>query len=382
MAYGVVHTFAGGHRGSVRGIDCRCPSRMDGLPEGQVFHAAGPSDDGWTIVAIHESKESWEAFRDGTLMPPHATGHRRRLSPPRPKRPPSRSATSSHKAILEPRLAPRDHVPRCGFHKKHDGGVTVGDPRPTTCQVSNLASDSTATVVASSISAPCMVFDARCVEHGHSAGDFGLEFTLCACWSLRRDEGQRDSDECVGIAVEQVPVYRVAHLGAILEPDYAVLHEEERVGRCDERIGRSVVRYPAPRPRARPSPARSRRCRRRVMREQECRTGRGRAWWTPSVVVAAVGGRRVEERSSGRVPDLRGDRPGQPHGTSSRRTTGAQECPRRGEADLAGAEMSFGCFASLCRRRFVRAEKGCCLVTDRPVGDVLEGYAIAMREAA
>ena len=40
-----------------------------GPPDGQVFHAAGPSADGWTIVAIHDSKESWENFRDGTLMP-------------------------------------------------------------------------------------------------------------------------------------------------------------------------------------------------------------------------------------------------------------------------------------------------------------------------
>ena len=30
---------------------------------------AGPSDDGWVVVAIHESRESWESFRDGTLMP-------------------------------------------------------------------------------------------------------------------------------------------------------------------------------------------------------------------------------------------------------------------------------------------------------------------------
>ena len=34
-----------------------------------MFHAAGPSPDGWTIVAIHDSKQSWEQFRDGTLMP-------------------------------------------------------------------------------------------------------------------------------------------------------------------------------------------------------------------------------------------------------------------------------------------------------------------------
>jgi hypothetical protein len=39
------------------------------LPEGQVFHVAGPSSEGWTIVAIHDSKETWEQFRDGVLMP-------------------------------------------------------------------------------------------------------------------------------------------------------------------------------------------------------------------------------------------------------------------------------------------------------------------------
>ena len=41
---------------------------------GQLFHAAGPSADGWTIVAVHESQESWERFRDGTLMPAMSSG--------------------------------------------------------------------------------------------------------------------------------------------------------------------------------------------------------------------------------------------------------------------------------------------------------------------
>jgi hypothetical protein len=45
-----------------------------GLPAGQLFHAAGPSADGWTIVAIHESQESWERFRDETLMPRMSEG--------------------------------------------------------------------------------------------------------------------------------------------------------------------------------------------------------------------------------------------------------------------------------------------------------------------
>jgi hypothetical protein len=41
---------------------------------GQLFRAAGVSADGWTIVAIHESQESWESFRDGTLMPAFQAG--------------------------------------------------------------------------------------------------------------------------------------------------------------------------------------------------------------------------------------------------------------------------------------------------------------------
>jgi hypothetical protein len=39
------------------------------LPDGQVLHVAGATDDGWIIVAIHDSQQSWEQFRDGILMP-------------------------------------------------------------------------------------------------------------------------------------------------------------------------------------------------------------------------------------------------------------------------------------------------------------------------
>jgi hypothetical protein len=53
MPYGVVHHFPGG----------------TSLPAGQLFHAAGPSEGGWTIMAVHESQESWERFRDQILMP-------------------------------------------------------------------------------------------------------------------------------------------------------------------------------------------------------------------------------------------------------------------------------------------------------------------------
>lgn len=68
MAYGVVHTFAGGTQDQYA-ASIAAVHPAGGLPEGQIFHAAGPSADGWTIVAIHDSKESWEAFRYGTLVP-------------------------------------------------------------------------------------------------------------------------------------------------------------------------------------------------------------------------------------------------------------------------------------------------------------------------
>ena len=69
MAYGVVHHFAGGTKEQYEASIAAVHPGPGVLPAGQVFHAAGPSDGGWTIMAVHESKESWEQFRDGTLVP-------------------------------------------------------------------------------------------------------------------------------------------------------------------------------------------------------------------------------------------------------------------------------------------------------------------------
>ena len=74
MAYGIVHQFAGGTKEQYAASIAAVHPSDGGLPEGQVFHAAGPSADGWTIVAIHESQESWERFRDEVLMPRLAAG--------------------------------------------------------------------------------------------------------------------------------------------------------------------------------------------------------------------------------------------------------------------------------------------------------------------
>jgi hypothetical protein len=74
MAYGIVHVFPGGteeqYEASLAAVH---PSR-DQLPDGQIFHAAGPSSGGWTVIAVHESRESWERFRDEILMPQLSAG--------------------------------------------------------------------------------------------------------------------------------------------------------------------------------------------------------------------------------------------------------------------------------------------------------------------
>jgi hypothetical protein len=69
MAYGIVHHFPGGTKEQYEASIAAVHPGKDSLPKGQIYHAAGPSAGGWTIVAIHDSKESWEKFRDGILTP-------------------------------------------------------------------------------------------------------------------------------------------------------------------------------------------------------------------------------------------------------------------------------------------------------------------------
>jgi hypothetical protein len=74
MAFAVVHKFAGGTKEQYEASLAAVHPADGSLPDGQVFHVAGPSQDGWTIVAIHDSKQSWERFRDGVLGPKLAAG--------------------------------------------------------------------------------------------------------------------------------------------------------------------------------------------------------------------------------------------------------------------------------------------------------------------
>ncbi len=74
MAYGIVHHFPGGTKEQYEASIAAVHPGADQLPAGQVFHAAGPSGDGWTILAVHDSQASWEKFRDETLMPQMQAG--------------------------------------------------------------------------------------------------------------------------------------------------------------------------------------------------------------------------------------------------------------------------------------------------------------------
>jgi hypothetical protein len=73
MAFGIIHFFPGATKEQYeKSVATVHPA--GGLPDGQIFHAAGASPGGWTIMAVHESKASWEKFRDNTLMPSMQAG--------------------------------------------------------------------------------------------------------------------------------------------------------------------------------------------------------------------------------------------------------------------------------------------------------------------
>ena len=78
MAYGIVHQFAGGTKEQYEASIAAVHPADGSLPEGQLFHAAGPSQGGWIIVAIHESQEGWERSVTNSGAA-HDAGHRGRL---------------------------------------------------------------------------------------------------------------------------------------------------------------------------------------------------------------------------------------------------------------------------------------------------------------
>ena len=74
MAYAILHSFPGGTKEQYEAVLAACHPGSGQLPEGQIFHCAGPTAAGWKIIAVHDSKASWERFRDGVLKPAFEKG--------------------------------------------------------------------------------------------------------------------------------------------------------------------------------------------------------------------------------------------------------------------------------------------------------------------
>jgi hypothetical protein len=68
MAYGITNYFEGGTKEQYE-TTIGTVHPPEGLPVGQTHHFAGSTGDGWMVVAIWNSREDWEKFRDETLIP-------------------------------------------------------------------------------------------------------------------------------------------------------------------------------------------------------------------------------------------------------------------------------------------------------------------------
>jgi heme-degrading monooxygenase HmoA len=67
MAYLLHHFWPGGTEDQYRAT-VKAVHPFDGLPEGQTFHAAGPTDGGFLITSVWDSQESADRFVQGTLL--------------------------------------------------------------------------------------------------------------------------------------------------------------------------------------------------------------------------------------------------------------------------------------------------------------------------
>ena len=69
MKYGITHFFPGGTKAQYEAIMTAMNGKLGVIPNGQLFHAAGPTAGGWQIVAVQESKESWDQFMKDIFVP-------------------------------------------------------------------------------------------------------------------------------------------------------------------------------------------------------------------------------------------------------------------------------------------------------------------------
>jgi hypothetical protein len=64
----ITHYYEGGTKEQYRAVVAAAHPE-GGLPPGQSYHAAGPTQGGWLVVAVWDSKASCEKFVSDTLIP-------------------------------------------------------------------------------------------------------------------------------------------------------------------------------------------------------------------------------------------------------------------------------------------------------------------------
>jgi hypothetical protein len=68
MAYLVTHFFEGGTADQYE-VVLEAAHPKGKLPAGQSYHVAGPTEGGWLVVAVWDSKETCDQFMSETLIP-------------------------------------------------------------------------------------------------------------------------------------------------------------------------------------------------------------------------------------------------------------------------------------------------------------------------
>jgi hypothetical protein len=68
MAYLITHFFEGGTADQYQ-VVLGAAHPNGGLPAGQIYHVSGPTEGGWLVVAVWDSKEAYDRFMSETLMP-------------------------------------------------------------------------------------------------------------------------------------------------------------------------------------------------------------------------------------------------------------------------------------------------------------------------
>ena len=69
MAYLMTHFWSGGTEEQYRASIAAVHPEGGGLPAGQIYHAAGPTEGGVLISVVWDSKESADHFMQNVLIP-------------------------------------------------------------------------------------------------------------------------------------------------------------------------------------------------------------------------------------------------------------------------------------------------------------------------